>query len=116
MPAQRYAGPARLSLAHITLALSRRQPDRLLLGNNLLPFWYCSAVWAFNVLRVVFAKSSLHGHFLAFCLMSGENYRFRVIHRFTQNNFIPSQSQLSFNNAISPLKIRGCSLTGLSYS
>ena len=39
--------------------------------------------------------------------MSEENYRFRVIHRFTQNNFIPSQSQLSFNNGYFSFENKG---------
>jgi len=49
-------------------------------------------------LHVEFAKSSLPRIFLDFCLMSEENYGFRVIPRSTLNNSIASQSQHSFNN------------------
>jgi len=48
--------------------------------------------------------------------MSEENYGFRVIHRSTLNNFIASQAKIAFIMAISPLKIKVCSLTGLSYN
>jgi len=47
--------------------------------------------------------------------MSEENCGFGVIHRSTMNNFIPSQARIAFIMAISPLKIRVCSQTGLSY-
>jgi len=47
--------------------------------------------------------------------MSEENYGFRVIHRSTPNNFIPNQARIALIMAISPLKIRVCSLAELSY-